>query len=500
MTVPALASPAPVARRRFAPPLLPVIAGGLVAGLLLTAGYALQPAWWAPWLAPVALLAVCRSERDARVAGSIAGAAAMLAVWSYYLAQIGWGVALAVTALRIGGWRLSARLALTAANRLPLWFAALVLPASQAGFEAATLSLSPHGAAGSLAYSQMAHPVLVQVASLGGVPGVVFLVLLPGSLAGLCLAVRPSRQEAHAALACIGAIALASAAYTAVALHAVSASPRMRVAMAATDELPGIPTDWGKVWSVYQPAVLSVGTGTALTVLPEKVARLDIAAMPSVERDVARAARAAGTTIVVGLEVRDRIGERGRALAMDPAGHATWYDKQRLLPGFEDRDRPGHGPVTIGVEGKRVGLAICKDMHIPSIGREYRGVGVMAVPAWDFGRDSWMGARMTALRAVENGYAIARSSREGLLGAYDPAGHAIVERATTHRATVVAASVPLGNGLTAYALVGDLFGWACLALTALLLVAGKRAQNGPSAGYTGDEQTAGLGMRQLRWR
>ncbi|WP_174297772.1 hypothetical protein [Sphingomonas bacterium] len=470
MTDLTLAPPPSAAFDRFAaaPPL--AIAGGLVAGLLLTAGYALQPLWWTPWLAPIAMLAVCRTERDARVAGSVAGAAAMLAVWSYYVAQIGWGVALAITALRIGGWRLSARLALIAARRRPLWLAALVLPASQAGFEVATLTLSSHGAAESLAYSQMAHPALVQVASLGGVSAVVFLVLLPGSLAGLWFALRPTRRDALAALACVCAIGLAATAWTAVAFHAVASAPRMRVALVATDELPGIPTDWGRVWSAYRPAVLSVERGTALTVLPEKVARLDMTAIPRVERDVARAARAVGTTIVVGLEVRDRIGERGRALAMDPAGRAIWYDKQRLLPGFEDRDRPGHTPVTIGVAGAIVGLAICKDMHIPSIGREYRGVSVMAVPAWDFGRDGWMGARMTALRAVENGYAVARSAREGRLGAYDPAGRAIVERSTTARAMVVAADLPMGVRPTLYARVGDLFGWACLVATTLLLV------------------------------
>ena len=48
----------------------------------------------------------------------------------------------------------------------------------------------------------------------------------------------------------------------------------------------------------------------------------------------------------------------------------TWYDKQRLLPGFEDRDRPGHTPVVIGATGTKIGLAICKDMHVPSIGQE----------------------------------------------------------------------------------------------------------------------------------
>ena len=99
----------------------------------------------------------------------------------------------------------------------------------------------------------------------------------------------------------------------------------------------------------------------------------------------------------------------------------------------------------IDAAGERVGLAICKDMHIPSIGREYGGAEMMAVPAWDFGHDGWMGARMTAMRGVENGYAIARSAREGLLGAYDSVGRAIVERATSERAMVLTASLPIGG-------------------------------------------------------
>ena len=460
---------------RLARPLLLPILGGVVAGLLLTAGYALQPTWWTPWLAPVALLALCQTERDARIAGTVAGAAAMLAVWSYYVAQTGWGVALAITALRIGSWRLSARLALSAARRLPFWIAAFVLPGTQAAFEVVTLTVSPHGAAGSLAYSQMAHPILVQIAAIGGVPAVVFLLLLPGSLLGLWLAARPPKSQTQAAFVCVVALGSAVAVYTTVHIRDVEATPRMRIAMIATDRLPGIPTDWSEVWSSYRPAVLSVNRGTELTMLPEKVARLDIAEVPGVERDVAIAARQAETTIVLGLEIKDHIGERNRALAVDPAGRATWYDKQRLLPGFEDRDRPGLTPVKIVAAGTKVGLAICKDMHVPSIGRKYDGVSLMAVPAWDFGRDGWMGARMTAMRAVENGYAIARSAREGLLGAYDAAGRTIVERATSERTTVTVASLFLGVGTTPYSRLGDLFGWVCVAATILLLAVSWRA-------------------------
>jgi len=49
-----------------------------VGGLFLTAGYALHPFWWAPWLAPALLIvAGSGSGRNAVVAGAIAGAASL---------------------------------------------------------------------------------------------------------------------------------------------------------------------------------------------------------------------------------------------------------------------------------------------------------------------------------------------------------------------------------------------------------------------------------------
>jgi len=114
-----------------------------------------------------------------------------------------------------------------------------------------------------------------------------------------------------------------------------------------------------------------------------------------------------------------------------------------------------------------LGLAICKDMHIPSIGREYAGrAGVLAVPAWDFGEDGWMGARMSVMRGIESGYALARSSRDGLLGAYDSAGRVIAEQAVAASGvSSLQARLPETPQPTLYGRFGDVFGWLCVALT-----------------------------------
>ena len=63
-----------------------------------------------------------------------------------------------------------------------------------------------------------------------------------------------------------------------------------------------------------------------------------------------------------------------------------------------------------------VGVAICKDLDFPPLGREYgnRGVGLLFVPAWDFNVDGWYHSRMAIMRGVESGFSIARVAKQGL--------------------------------------------------------------------------------------
>ena len=444
------------------------IAGASLAGILLAISYSLHPLWWAAWLAPVFLL--CAAAGGAKriiLTSVIAGAAATAGVADYYLGFGGPTTVLIVILLRSIFLMTALGLSQFAAKRLPLGVAMLVLPAVLAGFEQLMLATSVNGAAGSLAYSQMDMPALVQVAALGGVPAVIFLILLPGTLIGLLLSQRWSAGQCVGAVAAIVMLGLAVALFSAA--HMRRSPGTVAATMIATDRFDGIPRDWNRVWSVYAPAVRAQAIRGGLVVLPEKIALLDPAAAAQAARDVAGAARATGSTLVVGLEVHDRV-YRNRALIATPAGAILWYDKQRMVPYFEDRDVPGVTPLIAAIAGTPLGVAICKDMHIPSIGREYAArTGLMAIPAWDFGRDGWMGARMTAMRAVESGYAIARASRNGLVGAYDASGRVIAESRSNGGVAVTHAMVPTEMRGTFYGRIGDLFGWACLTTTMLLI-------------------------------
>ncbi len=128
----------------------------------------------------------------------------------------------------------------------------------------------------------------------------------------------------------------------------------------------------------------------------------------------------------------------------------------------------------------RIGIAICKDMDFPTLGRRYAALGVDAllVPAWDFDQDAWWHARMAILRGVESGFAVVRAARNGLLTASDRYGR-IVGVATSGSAPVASLAVvtPFGSGgATVYARLGDAFGWLCAISSAAAWLASLRSR------------------------
>lgn len=437
------------------------------AGLLLTCGYALHPLWWAPWLAPALLIPAAAGGRgNAWLAGSLAGAVSVISVFGYYLdfSPVTAGV---VLALRVLAWGGAAALATSAWRRLPAWAAVCVLPLFVAALEEVTLTVSVHGAVGSLAYSQMALLPVIQAAAWGGTPAVTFLVLLPGSLIGGLLTGRLDRKRALAASA-VAVVVIGGAGLYAMARLTTAPERPLPVVLIASDRFHGVAEDWTAVWGLYGPAVDRAAAPGHLVVLPEKIALLDKAAADVAAAHVRATAVKHQATVVVGLEVRTDGIYRNRALIARPDGAVAWYDKQRMVPVFEARDVPGHTPLVFGLDGMTAGAAVCKDMHIPSIGAEYAGkVAVMAVPAWDFGQDGWMGARMTMVRGIEGGYGIARSARNGIAGAYDAYGRVVAEAASVPGMTVVTASLPSGRIDTPYAHIGETFGWLCAVLSVL---------------------------------
>ena len=149
------------------------------------------------------------------------------------------------------------------------------------------------------------------------------------------------------------------------------------------------------------------------------------------------------------------------------------YSKQHLIPLLNWMFRPGHDDALVTIDGARYGIAICKDLDFPSLARGYaqRGAQALLVPALDLGLDGPWHARMAVLRGVEQGLSVIRSANDGIMSISDAHGRMLAQT-PSGRASIatLTARAPLGSGPTPYGRIGDLFGWACVTLTALVLL------------------------------
>ena len=184
------------------------------------------------------------------------------------------------------------------------------------------------------------------------------------------------------------------------------------------------------------------------------------------------AAAATRAAIVVGLVRQTSSGAFNSSRFYSPDGKLEAnYDKHHLLPGVEP-EKPGDKRVVLDEPSGRWGLQICKDMDFPRLSREYaiEGADLLLVPAWDFNLDRWLHARMAILRAVENGFALARSARNGLLTLSDNRGRIIAEATTVPgRFVSITGKINVAREETLYTRTGDWFAWLCVAMFVILL-------------------------------
>ena len=458
-----------------------IVALALMGGALLALAYANDPLWWAAWLAPApALAAVLLAPTRLRTAvGWIIGLLSGALSFGYHVTTGSITAAVVIAVAYALGWGSTLRLAATAAGRWPATVSALVLPASWAAIDTLLIHFSPHGSAGSLAYAEARVLPVLQIASLGGVPAVTFVLLLPGSVAGLalarCLGGPFLRGLSHAA-------ALAGLAVTGVLLFgwwrldAAPGEPGAQVAMIASDQAAPGGRTWERFAAEYGAAIDRAARPGVTVLLPEAVLRTDLAGAERAAQRLASIALARRATLVAGVIVEDGTKVTNRALVATPDGRRAWYIKQHLVPGLESDSTPGEHNLLLPAPAA-AGVAICKDMHFPTLARSYArdGARLMLVPANDFDVDDRMMEAVTAWRGVEGGYAVARAARHGMSFVSDPYGRIVAERRSGAVTGTLIARAP--SALPApplYARVGDLFGWICVAASLGLVLATRR--------------------------
>jgi apolipoprotein N-acyltransferase len=353
----------------------------------------------------------------------------------------------------------------------------LALPAIWVAADTLLAHFTPDGNWGSLAYTQADILPVVQTASVFGVGGVLFVLMLANS--ALALALHRGLRVRGAVLACGATVAavLAVVAFGAQRLQQPAEGRPVAFGIASIDDyVSGPETEKSQaVWLQYDAAVTALAaSGAKFVLLPEKIDVLSTADAATRKDHLAKLAAANRVWLVAGLGVDNGQQRRNEAWWFAPDGRlATNYLKHFMAPPEREFVSGAEFPAN-AIEGVNYGVAICKDMHFASLGRSFgaREAAVMLIPAWDFHYDARMAANMTKLRGVENGYAVVRASRDGLLSVSDAYGRMLaVAESSKLPGTSLSATVNVGPRVpTIYTRIGDVLGWACVAATLPMIV------------------------------
>jgi apolipoprotein N-acyltransferase len=445
----------------------------------------LDPFWPLAWFVPGLLFALALQSQGWTSRGLVAVAALVGAAsnYRYLLSVMPLPAAMLVLLLQTLLWVFIYGSARRIVKAWESGWTVLALPVIAVAMDTLLAQFTPDGNWGSLAYTQAEVLPIAQVASVFGVGGVLFLLMLGNSAVGLALVYGARlRGGARACAAVLAAIALALGFGWWRLQGADAKGTPVTFGIASVDDfIDGARSEQSRdVWAQYEAQVLQLAaSGAQVVLLPEKIDVLP--AQDAAQRSawLSKLARDHHVWLVAGLGVIDGDTRRNEAWWFAPDGRlVTQYRKHFMAPPEREFVAGDEYPVN-DIDGLRYGVAICKDMHFSRLGREFgrRGARVMLVPAWDFDRDAQMAANMTKMRGVESGFMVVRSSRDGLLSITDAYGRVLaVQRSdklpgSTLFATVEVAAPPP----TLYTRIGDALGWACVLAAIVLVVLSYRA-------------------------
>ena len=456
------------------------IVGAVVVGVLLRLVVGLEPVWWMAWLVPALLLvlAFTASDRSWRPLTLVAALIGVSGNGVYYLRVIPAPIVLLVVAGQTLLWMFVVSESRRALRRWRTAWTALVHPILWVAVDTLMAALLPDGNWASLAYTQSDVLAIMQTASLFGIAGVLFLLtLVPSAMATAVVLGRDAKGMTAMVAGTAGLLAAAVMFGTTRLEAPPPTAPVTRFGLAVQDDPIGLEATAhyaNAIREQYDRQIAALAAeGARVVLLPEKIAVTSPSVAAEWQAHLAAQAKTKGVWLSAGMAMQTAAGIANEAWLFTPAGELdASYRKQFLAPP-ERGYVAGREYVVREVEGARYGIAICKDMHFATLGRAYgqQRAAVMLVPAWDFGLDGWLGSRMTAVRGIENGYVVVRAAREGLLTVTDARGRILAEQPSGPRpGRRLRVDVPVPAPMaTLYTQVGNLLGWACVALAALVV-------------------------------
>lgn len=456
--------------------LLESIIAIVASAVMLYFGNGLNPIWPLMWFALLPILSF--ALRSPWWAATAAAFSAMLFgslnTWNYFTQTIGMPVTTWADIFIAGSivFALAVLLFRALVLRGAVWSGLLAFPSAWVVNEYVRNLLSPHGTAGSLAYSQLKFLPFLQLASLTGPWGMSFVLLLFSAAVAVGIHLRQRSPMRALRVAATGTVTLATVLVFGAMRLSVPQTQLVKVGLITSDDKSYANiADAGReterlFYDYVENARMLITNGAQVIVMPEKLG-VTLHGQEAPTDAKLQTLTETGATVVAGVIEVDASTKYNEARIYTENSAVQTYDKEHMLPPFESNLKPGATLKLLPKARQIWGVAICKDMDFASPARLYgeAGVGLLLVPGWDFVVDgSWHG-HMAIMRGVEDGFSIARSARSGLLTVSDNRGRVIGEvNSSVAPFTTLLVSVPAAHSWTLYQSLGDWFAWVSVGI------------------------------------
>lgn len=372
----------------------------------------------------------------------------------------------------------------------------LIFPLAYTSWEYVFTSINPFFTTGSTAYTQYGNLPLMQMVSVTGMWGIVFIMAWFASVVNWAWDrsfVLPEIRSGVGLYAGILALVLLSGGTRLAVFHPDSTTVRAS-SLVATPEIEALleGTNWDDKWNdqtirddtpideaklVFSKVLdkylelsrQEAQSGSKLLLWQEGAAF----AFEEDERSFIERGRklADEENIYLFMPIMIMTGDffkvpgRNKLIGIDPSGNIVCeYTKTFPVPGEPVISGDGLIPVINTPYGK-IAAAICFDFdnpaHIRQAGKA--GADIMLNPSYDYKGITPFHTYQNAFRAVENGVSIMRCTGQGFSAAYDYQGRVLSARNYfENNSGALVSYLPVKGTRTVNSIIGDLFVWLCI--------------------------------------